>query len=375
MSTELVELTQSLIRMDTVASGERPALQRLAELLEAAGFSCTFENYPSPDKRPDACNLYAVLNKGTKGPALFFGGHIDTVPLNASTWSMPPLAAEIQGDRLYGRGSVDMKSGVAAYVLAAIETASAIKDRELILHIYGGEEHGCLGSRQARKELAALSVGAAIIAEPTHARPLVGHKGALWFKLRTKGVTAHASMPEKGDNALKKILPVANRLLDYTLPDVRHPKLGAGTMVLSTLHAGLNSNSIPDNALLTVDIRTVPGQNSAEIFHEIEALVRGEASIETTVDLEPLWTDPETLWVKQVFALCNAYLDRPVEVETVAFFTDAASVRSALPAIPIVVLGPGDPALAHKTDEWCSIAQLKTVKQMYVDILRDWYGL
>jgi succinyl-diaminopimelate desuccinylase len=375
MGIELLELTQTLVRMDTVASGERQALQLLAGLLEAAGFSCTFEDYLPADKRPDACNLYAVLNKGSQGPALFFGGHIDTVPLNTAAWSVSPLAAEIQGDRLYGRGAVDMKGGVAAYVTAAIETAREIKDRELILHIYGGEEHGCLGSQQAKKELAASSAAAAIIAEPTHARPLVGHKGALWLKLWTKGVTAHASMPEKGENALKKILPVANRLLDYTLPDVRHPRLGAGTIVLSTLHAGLNSNSVPDSASLTVDIRTVPGQNSQEIHQEIETLVNGEASIDTTVDIEPMWTHPELPWVKQVLAVCNAYLDRPAGIETVEYFTDAASVRSALPEVPIIVLGPGDPALAHKTNEWCSIAQLETVKRMYVDIIRDWYGL
>ncbi|MDR2787460.1 MAG: M20 family metallopeptidase [Candidatus Accumulibacter sp.] len=370
---DTVELLQHLVRMDTCAAGERQALRFLADLLEPAGFSCHFEDYLPADRRMDACNLYAVLNEGAKGEALFFGGHIDTVPVAASSWSIPPFAAEIRGDRLYGRGAVDMKSGLAAFVSAALEAAPLIEDRELILHIYGGEEHGCLGSRVAKKAIAASSAAVAIIAEPTNARPLVGHRGAFWLDLRTRGVAAHASMPEKGENALAKMLPVANRLLDYRLPDVSHPYLGTGTFVVSTLHAGINSNSVPDSALLTIDIRTVPGQKSVEILGDIENIVRNEAALEVTVDLEPVWTDPELPWVKRVRGICGDLLGDTVGIETVAFFTDAASVRQTLGGIPIVILGPGEPALAHKVDEWCSITQLLTVEKMYARIIRDWY--
>jgi succinyl-diaminopimelate desuccinylase len=370
-----VELLQHLVRMDTCAAGEKPALRFLADLLEPAGFSCVFEEYLPASERADACNLYAVLNKGAKGPALFFGGHIDTVPVAASSWSVPPFAAEIRGDRLYGRGAADMKSGLAAFVSAALAAAPLIEERELILHIYGGEEHGCLGSRKAEQTIAASSAAAAIVAEPTNARPLVGHRGALWLKLRTRGVAAHASMPEKGENALAKMLPVANRLLDYRLPDVRHPHLGSGTFVVSTLHAGINSNSVPDSALLTIDMRTVPGLLSGDILRDIGNIVRHEAEMETTIDLAPVWTDPELPWVRRVREICGDLLGDSVGIETVAFFTDAASLRQALGGVPIVILGPGDPALAHKTDEWCSIAQLLTVEKMYARIIRDWYGV
>lgn len=372
---DTVELSRALIRMDTCEAGEKPALRLLADLLEAAGFSCRFEDYLPASRRADACNLYAVLNEGAVGPALLFGGHIDTVPVTAASWSVPPFAAEIRDERLYGRGSVDMKSGLAAFVSAAIEAAPRIRERALILHIYGGEEHGCLGSQKAKETIAASSAAAAIIAEPTNARPLVGHRGALWLKLWTRGIAAHASMPEKGENALTKMLPIANRLLDYRPPDVFHPHLGSGTFVLSTLHAGINSNSVPDSARLTLDMRTVPGQKSAEIIKDIEGIVRGEATMETTLDLESVWTDPELPWVRRVREICGKSLEDVIGIETVAFFTDAAPVRNALPGIPIIILGPGDPALAHKTDESCAIAQLRTVQTMYAEIIRDWYGL
>jgi succinyl-diaminopimelate desuccinylase len=371
---DTVELLQHLVRMDTCDAGEKPVLRFLADLLEPAGFSCRFEDYLPADRRADACNLYAVLNEGASGPALLFGGHIDTVPVAAASWSVPPFAAEIRGDRLYGRGSVDMKSGLAAFVSAAVEAAPRLRERALILHIYGGEEKGCLGSRKAKKAIAASSAAAAIIAEPTNARPLVGHRGAFWLDLRTRGIAAHASMPEKGENALAKMLPIANRLLDYRLPDVSHPHLGTGTFVISTLHAGINSNSVPDSARLTLDMRTVPGQKSADILKEIEGIVRGEAAIETTVDLESVWTDPELPWVRRVREICGKSLDDVIGIETVAFFTDAAPIRDALPGLPVVILGPGDPALAHKTDESCSIAQLRTVQAIYAEIIRDWYG-
>jgi succinyl-diaminopimelate desuccinylase len=212
-----------------------------------------------------------------------------------------------------------------------------------------------------------------VVAEPSNNRPLVGHKGALWLKGRATGRTAHGSMPEHGDNALCKALDAAQRLRTLELGPA-HAELGAPTLALTTLHAGMNVNSIPDAAEFTVDLRTVPGRDNAALLRAAQALAGPDVPLEVLMDLAPVWTAPDHPWVRRVRELLSGPLGPLPEVETVQFFTDAASLRAVLPDLPILVLGPGDPAQAHQTDESCSVAQLEQAVDLYTIIARDWYG-
>ncbi|MDR2799987.1 MAG: M20/M25/M40 family metallo-hydrolase, partial [Desulfovibrio sp.] len=211
---DVVDLAQRLVRRDTVAgNAERSLLEEAADLLREAGFSCLLESYDPAFTHK--ANLYARLCPGAPGESLFFGGHVDTVPFGNAPWDRDPLSGAAEGGRLHGRGSCDMKGGVAAMLCAALRMAPRLKGRDLVLHLYGGEELGCLGSffaaRHHREHFG--RPGAAIIAEPTGNRPMAGHKGALWLTLECEGRAAHGSMPEKGDNALAKLLPAACRFL------------------------------------------------------------------------------------------------------------------------------------------------------------------
>lgn len=368
-SCKSLELAQQLVRRDTVmgGSGERAALEFLADMLAGAGFACVFDSYEE-----GGWSLSARLNPGTEGPALCLAGHIDTVPLGLEPWQHDPFAGDILDGCLYGRGSCDMKSGVAAMVCAALRMAPAIS-RELVLQIYGGEERGCLGSFHLGRRAEELArVQALVVGEPTGAIPLVGHKGALWLTLTARGRTAHASMPEKGLSALATLLPAATRLLDYT-PGGEHRYLGRGTCVLSTLHAGLNSNSVPDLARLTMDIRTVPGTVHAALCQEIASVAGDGITMEKTLDIPPVWTDPDLAWVQQVFAAYEKLSGAKAAVSTVQFFTDAAAVRSFLPEVPVLIFGPGESSQAHKVNEACPVEQIAFMEEMYCHILADWY--
>src|SRR5262249_43232140 len=128
------------------------------------------------------------------------------VPLGSRPWSVDPLAAEVHGDRLFGRGSSDMKSGVAAFVSASIAHAARLGGTSgLLLIITAGEETGCEGAvALAAEKKPRLRAGALVVAEPTENKPLAGHKGVLWLEAETHGVTAHGSMPQKGVNAVYK---------------------------------------------------------------------------------------------------------------------------------------------------------------------------
>src|SRR5690606_6613273 len=189
---------------------------------------------------------------------LAFSGHVDTVPLGQAPWSVPTHEGLERGGRIFGRGTSDMKSGVAAFVRAALDLA-ALPGRaaDLRLLLTAGEEVGCEGALALAADEALLgAAGALIVAEPTDNRPLLGHKGALWMNLHHRGVTAHGSMPELGDNALLRACDsvAALRGLDFGVP--LHPVMGSPTMNISTMRAGMNINSVPDSAVLGVDIRT-----------------------------------------------------------------------------------------------------------------------
>ena len=180
-------------------------------------------------------------------PAMGFTGHIDIVPLGEATWRHDPFAGETDGDLLYGRGSSDMKSGVAAMVVAARAIARDRQRRAGIeLVLTAGEETGCSGAREIVKVPGSLGrVGALVVGEPTDLGPRLGHRGVIWIRLRFKGRTAHASMPHEGDNAVLKAARAAVLLSEYDFDRIAHPALGRPTLNVGRLEGGLNLNSVP----------------------------------------------------------------------------------------------------------------------------------
>ena len=219
-------------------------------------------------------------------PPICFTGHIDTVPLGAKAWTKDAFAGETDGDRLYGRGSTDMKSGIAAFVAAAVELAPLLaRSPGVVLVITASEEIGCEGAKFLADAKLLDRAGAIVVAEPTANYPYVGHKGLVWFEIETTGVTAHGSMPEVGDNAINKMARVIGDLEHFRFPVESHPVMGSPTLNVGTIRGGLNTNSVPDSAKITVDIRTVPGIDHGHLCHSLEHLLgpRG-ATVKPIVD-------------------------------------------------------------------------------------------
>jgi len=366
-----VELAQALVRCNTISGGdEKAALSILAPIFRKAGFDVAFDPYDPAN--PKRCSLVARI--GT-GPALLFGGHIDTVPLGAAPWKTDPFKAEIADGKLLGRGSSDMKSGAACMTLAAAMHGKKLAEagRSVVVQVYGGEETGCEGSFHVSSNADFMKdVKAAVVCEPTDAKPLCGHKGTLWLKASAKGVTSHGSMPEKGVNALDKLIRFGSNMLEDFRLEGEHPVLGHGTWILSTMKAGLNINSVPDSAEVTLDIRTIPGQDNAEIRERVISLAKGEAEFATLLDIPPVWTDPDTGWLGHAFDVLTPFFGKRPGPMSVAFFTDAAALRSAMPDLPVLILGPGPSSQAHQTDEYCPVKQIENCFAMYRTLLDDW---
>ncbi|MBK1698218.1 M20 family metallopeptidase [Rhodovibrio salinarum] len=369
-TVDAVALTQELVRFNTInpPGNEAACAHHLGDLLAQYGFTVSY------------CRLAEgreglIARLGGQGPALAFTGHLDTVPLGAADWQHDPFAATIHDGRLYGRGSTDMKAGVAAFCAAAIECRDDIAAGPGIeLVITASEETGSQGAREmAQREDGLGDVGALVVAEPTSNTPTCGHKGALWMKAICTGITAHGSMPEHGVNAAYKAGRALQALAAFTHDVEPHPVMGAATLNVGTVSAGMNLNSVPDRAEIGIDVRSIVGMEHSAIRQKVVSALGADCdSIEVLVDLPSVWTDPENAWVKRSAEAVAALTGTPSAPRSASYFTDASILTPAYGHVPTLVLGPGDASLAHQTDESCEVDQITTAVAIYRRLILDW---
>jgi succinyl-diaminopimelate desuccinylase len=266
-----------------------------------------------------------------------------------------------------------MKSGVAALVVAAARMANWLaRSPGLELVITAGEETGCEGAFHLQRDGALGRAGAVVVAEPTGNQPFVGHKGAFWLTARTTGVTAHGSMPEKGVNAIYKAARAVNKLEAFRFDNPPHALMGQATLNVGTIRGGLNINSVPDETLIAIDIRTVPTVNHAALLAELGRQLGPDVTLESLIDLEPVYTDPGDQWMASVFDVMTAILGSRPAPRAATYFTDAAALNRAYGNPPTVILGPGEPEMAHQTDEYCVIDRIAQSVTAYEEIIRRW---
>jgi succinyl-diaminopimelate desuccinylase len=194
--------------------------------------------------------------------------------------------------------------------------------------------------------------------------------------VETTGVTAHGSMPEVGENAIVKMAHVVGDLARFRFPVESHGVMGKPTLNVGTIHGGLNTNSVPDRATITVDTRTVPGIDHVHLCESLQALVapRG-ARVKRIVETPALYTEPANEWVQEVFEMCTPYLEARPTPKTITFSTDGADLKRGFGgATPAVILGPGEPRLAHQTDEWCSMGRIEQSVELFRTVMTRWNG-
>lgn len=368
-----IELTQSLVRLNTInpPGQEDQCVELLADVLSAAGFNCATHSYA-----PRRTSLIARLGDPAAPRPLAFTGHMDVVPLGAKTWQHEPFAATIVGDQLFGRGSSDMKSGIAAFVAAAIEGADRWREGPgLTLILTAGEETGCEGAFDLARTAPELlgKAGALIVGEPTSNEPLLGHKGAYWLKAQASGVTAHGSMPHLGDNAIYTMARAALALENFEFDTPAHALMGAPTLNVGTARGGININSVPDAAEFTIDIRTVANQDHAHIYRCLCNKLGPRIQLSSLLDVGSVYTEPHNAWIQDVFAVCGQHLGAVPPEKTVSYFTDAAALKAPLGAPPIVILGPGEAGMAHQTDEYCLVSRVHQGVAIYRDLIERYY--
>lgn len=364
---DVIALTKTLVAFDTrnPPGNEAACARYLEDLLSGAGFVVTA--HAMAEGRP---NLIVGGSQAPDRPLLCLSGHLDTVPLGLAPWKRDPLAGTIAGDRLYGRGASDMKSGVAAMVAAACAVGP---QAGFCLVLTAGEENGCEGARfLADQGLLPEDVAALVVGEPTANQPLVGHKGVLWLELALAGRTAHGSAPELGDNAIVKAARLIEGLQRLDFGAAPHPVLGSPTLNVGTIEGGLNINSVPDRAVIGLDIRTVPGMAHAAVMEMVAGCAQGAVQMTSLADMPSVATDPSDPWMRTVFDTVAAHTGHRPEPRGAAYFTDAAVLRTAARNPPTVLLGPGEPSQAHQTDEFVRLPRIAEATAIYTDLIRAW---
>ena len=370
---ESVTLTQELVRFPTInpPGRERACAHYVGGLLESAGFRVAYHEFD--DERT---SLIATLaGRGEKLP-LCFTGHLDTVPLGAAPWTHDAHAGEIEGAKLWGRGSSDMKSGVAAFLTAARALGGRREPAAgMTLVITAGEETGCTGAEDLAARAGVLGrAGALVVAEPTSNYPCVGHKGALRLEAVTRGVTAHGAMPEQGENAVYKMGRALAKLEAFSFDATPHPHLGAPSLNVGTIHGGLNINSVPDACTIGIDIRTIPGQEYGALMAALASRVGSEVDLQSSRWVSGVWTEPTHPWVQQVFDIMAPTLAARPEPRTLPYFTDGSILSEAYGGVPTLILGPGEAAQAHQTDEYCFVERIEQAAEAYERIAVQWCG-
>jgi succinyl-diaminopimelate desuccinylase len=364
-----VALTRSLLRFDTVnpPGRERDCARYAGAMLQEWGFQVDYHEYA--DTRT---SVVARLGASDRKAPLCLTGHLDIVPLGARPWTKDPFNGEADGDKLFGRGASDMKAGVAAILMACRSFSKKLNNTPgIVVVLTAAEEGGCIGSRQLAQTRLLGKAGAMVVGEPTSNYPLVGHKGSIKFHAAFKGVGAHGSMPELGVNAIYKAAKALGKLEYFDFEVQPHRIMGRPTLNVGTIEGGNTVNAVPDSARIGVDIRTVPGMDHDAVLAKLRDLL-GEAEMDIFSNLPPVWTAPDDDWMQRVFEICRPYLGEAPEARTAPYMTDAANLLKVYAGAPTVVLGPGEAAMAHQTDEYCSMERLRQSVEIYEKIISDW---
>lgn len=365
---EVIPLLRKLLSFNNInpPGNEREIARYTGALLEENGFQTEYLVYG--DNR-----LHLVAEKGISelNPPVVLSGHFDTVPPGAKKWRVDPFAGVIENNKIFGRGSSDMKSGIAAMICAAIEVFNEPYYAGGVRLIFtADEEPGCKGAQHLVNEKKKIgNASAVIIGEPTANLPVSGHKGALYLNAVTSGITAHSSMPELGINAIYKAAMSILKIMDFNFETVKDPLLGFPTINVGKISGGLNINSVPDHAEFTIDIRTTTKTDHKEILDKLISQLGTDTSLEKLVDLRPVATDITDPFVKMVYNICGIDSSDNRIPKALPYLTDASVLQTVYKGIPIIILGPGQPEMAHQTDEYCYLDKLEQSVNIYKNII------
>jgi acetylornithine deacetylase len=370
---EVLEAVAMLVRTPSVnpslAPGEGQGEAAIAgvarDWLEKHGIRSWLE-----EAAPGRPNAVAELGDAA-GPTLVLCAHLDTVGTAGMT--IPPFEPRVEGNRVYGRGSYDMKGSAAAVLCAAAALAREKPAGRLLLALVADEEHASLGAQDFVKRHTA---DACILTEPSEGRLILGHKGFVWIEIVTHGRAAHGSRWDLGVSAIGKMGRIIAALERFDREELRrrvHPLVGPASQHCALVEGGSGLSTYAEKCALQVERRTLPGETPEQVLREIGEVIReaGEqADIRNLLDRPPLVCDREAPIARAVREAATEVAGRVPEEAGVAYWMDAAIFAAA--GIPTVNYGPGG-AGAHEAVEWVDLDSVVSCAAVLAEAARRFW--
>ena len=372
-------LTRALVKIDSRnptltngAPGERECALFLRDVLHDWGFRTELQD--AAIGRP---NLIARIGTPRGGRSLMMNGHLDVVGVEGMTHA--PFAAEERDGLLYGRGSADMKGGIAAMCTGAWRAAQTAIRGEIIIAAVADEEYDSAGTRALLRN--GIRADGAIIAEPTNLAIMPAHRGFVWLEVTISGRAAHGSRWEIGVDAIRHaglLLAELDRLDAEELPLFTHALLGRGSLHASLVEGGIGMSTYPDRCVLTLERRTIPGKSRATDFiQEVESAcerIRARrdtfvADIRLIVAQGPSDVPPDAPIVRELRHAMEEHGEAG-GIEGMSAWTDAALLNEA--GIPTVLFGPGDISLAHAAEEYIVLDEIDRASAVLTSFAKRW---
>ena len=374
---ELVEFTQSLVRIKSLSGQEEVVIKLIEKKMIALGYDeVTIDSMG---------NILGRIGSGEK--SILFDSHVDTVEVkDESKWDFPPFSGDIVDGRLHGRGSVDMKSAVAASIYAgAIAKKMGFTSGKTVYVSCTVFEEDCDGEnlKHLFKELD-LKPGYVVICEPSDNVITLGHKGKAQVSIKTRGVSAHGSAPEKGVNAIYEMAEIIQRVDKANLELMKKGEM-RGTLVMSRISSvSASLNAVPSECEVYLDRRIIPGETENDIRREMDQLIKDKnASWEIGTLHRKSWTGMEITYEpfhlawkidlshELAKACIAAYQENfgsePNQYDFWDFSTNAVTPVSM--GIPTIGFGPGEYKLAHMRNESCKVDQILDACSFYARVI------
>lgn len=375
---DVVCLTQALVRIDSsnpdlgsdTGAGETAVAKFVTKWLKDRDIECHWIE-PTPG-RP---SVIGIVRGSGGGKSLMFNGHLDTV--NLTSYDGDALSGKIEDNNIYGRGSADMKSGLAAEMIA-LATAKALGLKgDVILAAVADEEMESIGTEQILQ--AGWRADAAIVAEPTEMAIINAHKGLAVFYVDVHGVAAHGSRPDLGVDAICKagyflveVDRLAQRLQECWL-EQGNERLGAPSIHAGIIKGGAEVNSYPASCTVSIERRTVPGETLDDVRCDLEGIIQKlkaevpdfEAELRTGFSRSPFGVARDHDFVQLVSKHANTVIGNAPEIKSETYWTDMALLADE--GIPGVIWGPKGYGL-HATKEWVEIESLCQLVDAFICI-------
>lgn len=371
-----IKILQDIVKIKSVNAHEKDVADYLADL---------FTKYDIESKQVEYAkgrnNLVAEFGTNQGGKLLAVSGHMDVVEAgDESEWDFPPFSGEIDGDKLYGRGTTDMKSGLAALAIAMCELKEEGTDLNGRIRFLAtvGEEIGRIGSKQLVKEGYADDIDGLIIAEPSSSIIAYTHKGSMNFTVTAKGKSAHSSMPAEGINAINHIADFVlhfNEAMDKVVNEYENSELGRVAASITVINGGDQVNSIPARATIEGNIRTIPEFPNAEVKKVIDNILdelneKKDYNLSITYDVDDNAVEKaEDSNLVQIFDKLTADDVKPGGISPV---TDAEAFASMDKDFDLVIYGPGEENLPHQLNEYVSIEDYLSKIDIFKEAIKEY---